>query len=208
MTVATPTDQVAQVLAAARATDGVVAAETGRQGNGWTLVEVVPAAEPDSSQAALIARLRTGLPAAALVGGEGAERVDVKDASTRDTWLVIPIVLSVVLLVLFLLLRALAASLVVVERVLRQPEPAGAPPELEVLTAREREVLTLVGRGLTNGEIAERLVISPLTSKTYVSRLLTKLQARDRAQLVIAAYESGLVRAVGQEKPGDSSAGK
>jgi len=66
-----------------------------------------------------------------------------------------------------------------------------------VLTDREREVLTLIGLGMNNGELAERLVISPLTAKTYVSRLLTKLQARDRAQLVIAAYESGLVRAAG-----------
>ena len=68
---------------------------------------------------------------------------------------------------------------------------------MAVLTDREREVLTLIGLGMNNGELAERLVISPLTAKTYVSRLLTKLQARDRAQLVIAAYESGLVRAAG-----------
>jgi DNA-binding NarL/FixJ family response regulator len=64
---------------------------------------------------------------------------------------------------------------------------------LEELTAREREVLTLVGHGLSNREIAERLVLSPLTAKTHVARLFTKLRARDRAQLVVLAYETGLV---------------
>ncbi len=54
-------------------------------------------------------------------------------------------------------------------------------------------MLTLVGRGMTNHEIAEHLVLSPLTAKTHVSRLFTKLGARDRAQLVVVAYEAGLV---------------
>jgi DNA-binding NarL/FixJ family response regulator len=79
------------------------------------------------------------------------------------------------------------------------PAPADAPPDaaederLSGLTPREREVLTLVGRGMSNREIAEHLVLSPLTAKTHVSRLFTKLDARDRAQLVVVAYEAGLV---------------
>ncbi|GAA4843754.1 response regulator [Saccharopolyspora rosea] len=64
---------------------------------------------------------------------------------------------------------------------------------LAELTEREREVLALVGGGLSNDEIAARLVISPATARTHVSRVMTKLRARDRAQLVVAAYESGLV---------------
>ena len=70
-------------------------------------------------------------------------------------------------------------------------EPAGS---LVGVTGREREVLALVGRGLSNGEIADHLQLSLATVKTHVGRLLTKLQARDRAQLVIVAYETGLVR--------------
>ena len=76
--------------------------------------------------------------------------------------------------------------------------PGGTPVDvsgLDALTGREREVLALVGRGMSNGEIAEHLVLSPATSKTHVSRIMTKLNARDRAQLVVIAYETGLVRA-------------
>jgi DNA-binding NarL/FixJ family response regulator len=66
--------------------------------------------------------------------------------------------------------------------------------DLTRLTEREREVMALVGLGLSNDEIARRLVVSPLTAKTHVSRTMVKLGARDRAQLVVLAYESGLVR--------------
>lgn len=66
-------------------------------------------------------------------------------------------------------------------------------PELDMLTEREREVLEAVARGLSNAEIAEQLFMSHATAKTHVSRLLTKLNARDRAQLVVAAYEAGVV---------------
>jgi DNA-binding NarL/FixJ family response regulator len=81
-----------------------------------------------------------------------------------------------------------------IEAFARSPERTlVAPPSLAELTAREREVLALVGAGLSNGEIADRLVVSPLTAKTHVSRLLMKLGARDRAQLVVVAYENGVV---------------
>jgi DNA-binding NarL/FixJ family response regulator len=76
-----------------------------------------------------------------------------------------------------------------------RPVDAPSPPaELGALTEREREVLALVGRGLSNAEVAERLYVSPATAKTHVSHIMTKLYARDRAQLVVLAYESGLVR--------------
>jgi DNA-binding CsgD family transcriptional regulator len=76
----------------------------------------------------------------------------------------------------------------------RRPEPP-PPHTLGKVTEREREVLTLIGRGLSNTEIAEGLHISIATARTHVGHLLTKLQARDRAQLVIAAYETGLITA-------------
>ena len=71
---------------------------------------------------------------------------------------------------------------------------------LEVLTDRERQVLALVATGLTNDEIARDLFLSPLTAKTHVSRILTKLAARDRAQLVVIAYETGVVTPGGQHR--------
>jgi DNA-binding NarL/FixJ family response regulator len=73
----------------------------------------------------------------------------------------------------------------------RTPVPA---PSLDRLTEREREVVALVGEGLSNDEIAARLTVSPATAKTHVSRAMIKLGARDRAQLVVFAYEAGLVR--------------
>ncbi|WP_424890266.1 response regulator [Streptomyces sp. XH2] len=74
-----------------------------------------------------------------------------------------------------------------------RPEPAPHPRPVGNITEREREVLTLVGRGMSNSEIAAHLYISVATAKAHVARLLTKLEARDRVQLVITAYEIGLV---------------
>lgn len=73
------------------------------------------------------------------------------------------------------------------------PTSCGTDKPLEELTCREREAVVLVAQGLSNDEIAARMVISPLTAKTHVNRAMTKLRARDRAQLVVLAYESGLV---------------
>jgi DNA-binding NarL/FixJ family response regulator len=86
----------------------------------------------------------------------------------------------------------------VTRRVIEQFAGRGASPaqprDLAALTDREREVMALVGEGLSNDEIARRLVVSPATAKTHVSRAMVKLGARDRAQLVVFAYEAGLVR--------------
>lgn len=84
-----------------------------------------------------------------------------------------------------------------IEEFARRPEPApapaGSPRSTGGITERERDVLTLIGRGLSNTEIAAQLTLSIATVKTYVTRLLTKLDARDRVQLVIIAYDAGLV---------------
>jgi len=76
----------------------------------------------------------------------------------------------------------------------RRARPGRSMRELDRLTSREREIVALVAEGLSNDEIAARLVVSPATAKTHVSRAMVKLAARDRAQLVVLAYETGLVR--------------
>jgi DNA-binding NarL/FixJ family response regulator len=90
------------------------------------------------------------------------------------------------------------ATSALIGRFLAQPRdgaPGAVDASLDVLTEREREVVGLVAHGLSNDEIAARLHVSPLTAKTHVNRAMTKLAARDRAQLVVLAYQSGLVRA-------------
>ncbi|MEU4336959.1 response regulator transcription factor [Micromonospora lupini] len=80
-----------------------------------------------------------------------------------------------------------------IDRYVAEPRHLRAPTGLRELTTREREAVVLVAHGLSNDEIAARMVISPLTAKTHINRAMAKLHARDRAQLVVVAYESGLV---------------
>jgi DNA-binding NarL/FixJ family response regulator len=89
------------------------------------------------------------------------------------------------------------ATRALIDRVLSAPraQAGAADARLDALTDREREVITLVGEGLANDEIATRLFLSPATVKTHVNRAMTKVGARDRAQLVVLAYQTGLVRA-------------
>jgi len=96
-----------------------------------------------------------------------------------------------------------AATRSLIARYLSHPERPTAPPphRLAELTDREREILTLVGAGLSNDDIAGHLVVSPHTVKTHVNRTMTKLGAHDRAQLVVIAYETGLVKPAGTQFP-------
>ncbi|MCX5342500.1 response regulator transcription factor [Streptomyces sp. R-74717] len=89
-----------------------------------------------------------------------------------------------------------AATRSLINRFLSQPAPPGptTPPQLAPLTPREHEVVTLVAAGLSNDDIAERLYVTPVTAKTHVNRAMTKLGARDRAQLVVIAYQTGISR--------------
>ncbi|MFC8420352.1 response regulator [Streptomyces sp. NPDC057236] len=90
-------------------------------------------------------------------------------------------------------LLAPAITRKLIDRYVTRPAPARAGDGLEELTGREREAVALAAQGLSNDEIADHLVISPSTAKTHINRAMTKLRARDRAQLVVFAYESGLV---------------
>jgi DNA-binding NarL/FixJ family response regulator len=96
-----------------------------------------------------------------------------------------------------------AATKSLIARFLAQPDhsPTSTPERLATLTDREREVLALVAAGMSNEDIAAQLVVSPHTVKTHVNRAMTKLGAHDRAQLVIAAYETGLIRPAARQTP-------
>jgi DNA-binding NarL/FixJ family response regulator len=121
----------------------------------------------------------------------GAAGFLVKDADTEDLLHAVRVVAAGQALL------TPAATRALIEAYLARPEaatPPSATAVLRELTDREREVLALVGTGLSNEEIAGQLVLSPATARTHVSRIMTKLGARDRAQLVVAAYESGLVQ--------------
>ncbi|MEU7729309.1 response regulator transcription factor [Streptomyces sp. NPDC040724] len=120
----------------------------------------------------------------------GASGFAVKDMALEEILAAIRVVAAGDALIAPGVTRRLIADFV------RRPGPPAAEPALRSvagITEREREVLTLVGRGRSNGEIAEELFISAATAKSHVSRLFTKLGARDRVQLVITAYEMGLV---------------
>jgi DNA-binding NarL/FixJ family response regulator len=121
----------------------------------------------------------------------GASGFLLKDIDPPDLLRAVRLVAAGEALLAPQLTRRLIEAFIEQERAARPPVTEG--DQLEELTAREREVLALVGRGLSNVEIADELVLSPLTAKTHVARLFSKLDARDRAQLVVVAYETGLV---------------
>jgi DNA-binding NarL/FixJ family response regulator len=129
----------------------------------------------------------------------GASGFLLKDIDPPDLLSAVRVVAGGEALLAPRLTRRVIEAFVEQERAARPTVAEG--DRLEELTRREREVLTLVGRGLSNAEIAEELVLSPLTAKTHVARLFSKLHARDRAQLVVTAYESGLV-VPGEREPG------
>jgi DNA-binding NarL/FixJ family response regulator len=126
----------------------------------------------------------------------GASGFLVKDTEPRDLLQAVRVVHAGEALLSPGITRRLIADFV--KRPNRSPGPS---PRLNGLTDREREVLSLVGRGLSNEEIARELVLSPATAKTHVSRAMVKLGVRDRAQLVVLAYETGLVTP-GRADPG------
>ncbi|NHC43795.1 response regulator [Motilibacter aurantiacus] len=161
-------------------TDGLTACEQITADPQLCAVRVVVLTTFESDEYVLAA-LRSG---ASGFLGKGVEPVDLLDA------------VRVVAAGDALLSPRATASLIA--RFLAQPQEAApqvVAPELASLTEREREVVVLVALGLGNDDIAARLTVSPLTAKTHVNRAMTKLGARDRAQLVVMAYQSGLVRA-------------
>ena len=117
----------------------------------------------------------------------GASGFLLKSATAAELLAAVRVVASGEALLAPTVTRRLIADL------LRGPHPTQGVRGLDDVTPREREVLTLVGRGMSNAEIAEHLHLTVGTVKTHIGRLLAKLQARDRAQLVIAAYEGGLI---------------
>jgi DNA-binding NarL/FixJ family response regulator len=117
----------------------------------------------------------------------GASGFLLKDAGPRELLHAIRVVAGGEALLAPAVTKRLIAEFVA------RPDPTTPPAQLAELTRREREVMRLVAAGLSNANIAERLVISPLTAKTHVARILTKLNCHDRAQLVALAYETGLV---------------
>jgi DNA-binding NarL/FixJ family response regulator len=120
----------------------------------------------------------------------GASGFLLKDIDPPDLLSAVRVVAAGEALLAPRLTRRLIEAFVAQEQHSPGPRP---DDDIAELTPREREVLTLVGRGLSNTEIADELVLSPLTAKTHVARLFQKLDARDRAQLVVLAYETGLV---------------
>ena len=121
----------------------------------------------------------------------GASGFLLKDIDPPDLLAAVRIVAQGDALLAPRLTRRLIEEFVARERA--APPAISEGDALEELTPRERDVLALVGRGLSNAEIADELVLSPLTAKTHVARLFSKLDARDRAQLVVIAYETGVV---------------
>ena len=123
----------------------------------------------------------------------GASGFLLKDIEPADLVAAVRVVAAGEALLAPRLTRRLIEAFVAGSAAAEPGPPTAATEAVGRLTPREREVLALVGRGQSNAEIAERLVVSPLTAKTHVARLFSKLGARDRAQLVVTAYESGIV---------------
>jgi DNA-binding NarL/FixJ family response regulator len=129
----------------------------------------------------------------------GASGFLLKDIEPTDLIAAVHIIASGDALLAPRVTRRLVSAFIAAEP--NRPRTPAAAAALSELTARELEVLRLIGTGLSNQEIAAQLVVSPLTAKTHVSRLFGKLDARDRAQLVVLAYETGLVTPQTSDRP-------